>query len=849
MRKDRKLFNLFKKIFGTKNDRELRTMGPILKRVNQLEASMESLASEDFPKKTEELKKRCQKGEKLLSLMPEAFALVREASKRVLGKRLFDVQILGGIVLFEGKIAEMKTGEGKTLTATLPVYLNALTGQGAHIVTVNEYLASTQSKEMGRLFEALGITCGCLLSEMADSERQKAYACDVVYGTNNEFGFDYLRDNMKVRLEDFVQRGHSFAIVDEVDSILIDEARTPLIISGASDQNSEKYSEANNAIRNLKREIDYTVDEKSRSCALTEEGIGKVEKKLNIENLFEAKHIEMVHAINNALKANMLFNRDEHYILQKSQIIIVDEFTGRLMPGRRFSDGLHQALEAKENVKIQPENQTLAQVTLQNYFRMYDKLAGMTGTADTEAVEFWNTYRLNVVVIPTNQPMIREDHDDVLFLKQSAKFKAVADEIERVHKKGQPILVGTVSIEKSELLSLLLKQRKIPHSILNAKQHAKEAEIIAEAGQKGHVTISTNMAGRGTDIILGKGVSQLGGLYVIGTERHESRRIDNQLRGRSGRQGDPGESKFFLSWEDDLMRRFNNRANQFIMERFVGDEAIADPRLTRIIGQVQKRVEGFNYDMRKQLLQYDDVLNLQRKTVYEARMKILKKENLKDAIIIPSISSFAAQFVDNYTPQSGSSTESIHVDFTNLERTLFKNFQKVIRFSKDEMHRKILSREQFYELMTKKFTDEYNEKEKVFTEERLREIEHWVMLQIIDSWWKDHLHNIDHLKEGIGLRGYSQRDPLQEYKKEAFELFKRFVTAIKQDTLQMLFKIHPEVVEQFAKDAKKGAENRAKKELKQARAKHQDPEEALESLLEAERTAHIVNNARQKKLV
>ncbi len=792
------MVNLLKYLFGTKNDRELRKITPLLSKINLLETALAKLSDTDLQAKTKEYKARYQKGETLDSLLPEAFATVREASKRSLGKRHFDVQLIGAAVLHEGKIAEMRTGEGKTLTATAPVYLNALTGNGVHVITVNEYLASTQSQEMGKLYAFLGLTTGCILSHMRDEHRQLAYACDVTYGTNNEFGFDYLRDNMKVKLEDFVQRGHHYAIVDEVDSILIDEARTPLIISGPSDGSSDKYLIANNAVRGLRKEIDYTVDEKSRSCALSEAGISKVEKRLKIENLFDPENSELVHACQNALRAQVLFRKDDHYIVQQGQIIIVDEFTGRLMHGRRFSDGLHQALEAKENVAIQAENQTLAQVTLQNYFRMYTKLSGMTGTADTEAVEFHNIYKLNVVVIPTNKTMIRKDYDDVLFLKQSIKFDAIANEIETIHKTGQPILVGTVSIEKSELLSELLKKKHIPHQVLNAKQHEQEALIIAQAGQKGKVTLSTNMAGRGTDIILGEGVAQLGGLYVIGTERHESRRIDNQLRGRSGRQGDPGASKFFLSWEDELMRRFNNKANQFIMERFVGNEAIHDPRLTNVIGKVQKRVEGFNYDIRKQLLQYDDVLNQQRKTIYAARMRILRKESVKEIMNTDALEKFAQTICDDFSPPSGILGEMVTIDYGKLERVLFKNFNKAISpFTQEERQHLELTRADFYALMTKKLKQEYAEKEQLFGVEHMGNIERWVMLQTIDSWWKDHLLNIDHLKDGIGLRGYAQKDPLQEYKHEAFELFKRLIGAIKQDSLQMMFRIQPNLAEKF----------------------------------------------------
>ncbi|NBW82428.1 preprotein translocase subunit SecA, partial [bacterium] len=688
----------------------------------------------------------------------------------------------------------------------------ALTGKGAHLVTVNEYLASTQAEEMGRVYSALGMTVGVITSGLSDRERQTAYACDITYGTNNEFGFDYLRDNMKVRLEDFAQRGHHFAIVDEVDSILIDEARTPLIISGPSDQTSDKYLTANDAVRGLRREIDYTVDEKSRSCALSEEGIQKVEKRLGVSNLYNPEHMELVHCINQALKAHVVFRKDDHYIVRDGQIIIVDEFTGRLMHGRRYSDGLHQALEAKENVAIQQENQTLATVTLQNFFRMYEKLAGMTGTADTEAVEFHKIYKLDVVVIPTNRPMVRQDNDDVLYLRQGAKFKAVADEIAEANKRGQPVLVGTVSIEKSELLSDLLKQRSIEHSVLNAKHHEQEAHIIAQAGQRGRVTISTNMAGRGTDIILG--------LYVMGTERHESRRIDNQLRGRSGRQGDPGKSQFFLSWEDDLMKRFNNKANQFLMERTMGDEALADPMLTRVIANVQKRVEGYNYDLRKHLLEYDDVLNKQRKTVYSARNRILTKGDLREVLQDETLEELSRAICEDYSPATGVPGELVKLDFGKLERALFQRLNTVMNFTTEERKNAELTRLDFVALIRSKLAEAYDRKEKLFGSEQMREIERWVMLQTIDQYWKDHLLSLDHLRDGIGLRGYGQKDPLQEYKREAFELFKRLISAIKVDTLETLFRVQPNLAERFVAEAEQEAQQRAKRELSGSAAVH-----------------------------
>jgi preprotein translocase subunit SecA len=816
------MFGILEKIFGTKNDRELRHLSPLLNSVNALETKMIALSDEQLSAQTGLLRERYGRGESLDDLLPEAFATVREASRRALGKRPFDVQVIGGIALHQGKIAEMKTGEGKTLTATLPSYLNALTGKGAHVVTVNEYLASTQSIEVGQVYQRLGMTVGCILNGMSDSERREAYAADITYGTNNEFGFDYLRDNMKVRKTDLVQRGFHFAIVDEVDSILIDEARTPLIISGPSDTSGTKYQTADDAVRGLRVEIDYTVDEKGRSCALSEEGIQKIEKRLSLENLYNPEHMELVHAIGQALKAHVLFRKDDHYIIREGQVIIVDEFTGRLMVGRRYSDGLHQAIEAKEKVAIQQENQTLATVTLQNFFRQYQKLSGMTGTADTEAVEFHKTYGLDVVVVPTNRPMVRLDHDDILFLRQGPKFKAAADRIAEAYQKGQPVLVGTVSIEKSELLSDYLKQLNIPHDVLNAKHHQKEAEIIANAGQRGRVTISTNMAGRGTDILLGSGVADLGGLLVIGTERHESRRIDNQLRGRSGRQGDPGESIFFLSWEDDLMRRFNNKANQFIMERFVGDEAVADPRLTRVIGQVQKRVEGFNYDMRKHLLQYDDVLNMQRKTIYSARNRILEKESVNGLLFPEAVQKLTTVLCDEFVPPSAMPGELIQIDFGQLERFLFSRLLVVVTFNKAERERPELTRAEFYEWMQQKLSELYQAKESLFGGEQMREIERWIMLQTIDSYWKDHLASLDHLRDGIGLRGYGQRDPLQEYKREAFELFKRLIVSIRQDTLTAIYRIQPNLMERFAQEAEEAAQRRAKQELASARAQHDE---------------------------
>ncbi len=795
------MMGLFKKVFGTKNERELKSIQSILEQINQFQDPLRQISNEDLQAKTPYFKEQLGNGCPLDKLLPEAFAVVREASDRILKKRHFDVQLLGGIVLHQGKIAEMKTGEGKTLTATAPVYLNALMGKGVHVVTVNEYLTRIQAEEMGRVYQFLGLSLGCVMTGQSDSERKSAYQADITYGTNNELGFDYLRDNMKVSKQDFCQRGHFFAIVDEVDSILIDEARTPLIISGPTDQTSDKYLIANTAVRGLRRDIDYTVDEKGRACSLSEVGTQKVEERLALGNLYSPENIDLVHAVNQALKAQVLFQKDDHYIIQEGQIIIVDEFTGRLMQGRRYSDGLHQALEAKENVSIQKENQTLATVTLQNYFRMYQKLSGMTGTADTEAVEFHKIYGLDVVVIPTNKSMIRKDHDDILFAKQSSKFSAVADEILAAYQKGQPVLVGTVSIEKSELLSTLLNQKKVPHVVLNAKQHEKEATIIAEAGQQGKVTIATNMAGRGTDIILGPGVVELGGLYVIGTERHESRRIDNQLRGRSGRQGDPGESKFYLSWEDELMKRFNNRASQIVM-RFAGDEPITDPSLTKVIGQVQKRVEGFNYDLRKHLLEYDDVLNKQRKAIYETRMAILEKADIKTLLFAETLGTVVLTFCESTLPHF-SSQDVISVSFPELERNLFRKFNLVIPFTEAERKQPLFAKKELLDLLSQKLIQSYEEKEAQFDKENLRELERWTMLQTIDSLWKDHLLTIDHIKDGIGLRGYGQKDPLQEYKKEAFELFQRLIVDIKVQSLERIISIQPNLAMRLAEEIEK----------------------------------------------
>ncbi|HQK78588.1 MAG TPA: preprotein translocase subunit SecA, partial [Syntrophales bacterium] len=621
---------LLKKIIGTKNDRIIKEISVVLDEINRLEPAMASRTDAELRAKTPEFKERLLKGSSLDDLLPEAFAVVREAARRTVQMRPFDVQIIGGIVLHQGKIAEMKTGEGKTLAATLPLYLNALTGKGCHLVTVNDYLARRDAGWMGPIYNFLGLSVGVIVHGMEDEERRQAYAADITYGTNNEFGFDYLRDNMKFSLEDYVQRDFNYAIVDEVDSILIDEARTPLIISGPSEESTDKYYRINQVIPRLRKDTDYTIEEKTRTVVLTEEGIARVEKYLKVQNLYEPKNIELLHHVNQALKAHTIFKRDVDYVVKDGQVIIVDEFTGRIMPGRRYSDGLHQALEAKEHVKIERENQTLASVTFQNYFRMYDKLAGMTGTADTEAEEFKKIYKLDVVVIPTNMPMIRTDHNDVIYKTEKEKFHAVIEEIKEMHRQGRPVLVGTISIVKSELLSAMLTRTGIKHHVLNAKHHEREAEIVAQAGQRSAVTISTNMAGRGTDIKLGEGVADLGGLHILGTERHESRRIDNQLRGRSGRQGDMGSSRFYLSLEDDLLRIFGAEKISAIMDR-IGieeNEPIENRLVSKAIENAQKRVEGQNFDIRKHLLEFDDVMNKQRQVIYEQRRKVLSGQDL-----------------------------------------------------------------------------------------------------------------------------------------------------------------------------------------------------------------------------
>lgn len=779
---------LLRKIFGTKNDRTIKRLTQIVSKVNELESKYSAFSSiEDLKREADGFKERLAKGESVSELTPDIFALGREASKRVLGMRHFDVQIIGGLALTEGKIAEMKTGEGKTLTATLPLLLHGLTGKGCHLVTVNDYLAKRDSEWMGKLYGSLGLSTGLIVHGLSDTERRAAYACDITYGTNNELGFDYLRDNMKTERERLVQRGHNFCIVDEVDSILIDEARTPLIISGPTATRTEVYYEVNAAIPGLHKDSDYIMDEKSHTVTLTEDGIAKVEKRLRVENLYDPKNIEYLHHTQQALKAHVLFKKDVDYVVRDNKVVIVDEHTGRLMPGRRYSDGLHGALEAKEHLKVENENQTLATVTFQNYFRLYKVLSGMTGTADTEAVEFNKIYNLDVVVIPTNRSMTRIDNNDIIYRTAREKFNVIADEIAARQKKGQPVLVGTVSVEKSELLASMLTKRGIPHEILNAKNHAREASIIQHAGEKGQVTISTNMAGRGTDIVLGAGVKDLGGLCVIGTERHESRRIDNQLRGRSGRQGDPGESIFYLSLEDDLMRIFASDRLSNIMQRLgmQEGESIVSPMVTRAIERAQKRVEEQNFSSRKHLLEYDDVMNQQRQVVYAKRRTLLQEEGQVD-FIEDVVAEIAFQLAKKRSPEATGEKD------WHLEGFLedCNNEFSQIQLSASDFQAPP-SAEALSDFVKEKVMESYKRKEEMVSSEVMRRVETFVYMQIIDQAWKDHLLRMDQLKDSVGLRGYAQKDPLQEYKKEAYNLFESMMIRIEDETTLALVRMPP----------------------------------------------------------
>ncbi|MBX3034548.1 MAG: preprotein translocase subunit SecA [Bdellovibrionaceae bacterium] len=813
------------KIFGTKHDREMKKIRPIVEKVNAFESSMQALTDEQLKAKTPEFKARLAKGETLDGILPEAFAVCREASRRVLGMRHYDVQLIGGYVLHKGTIAEMRTGEGKTLVATLPVYLNALSGKGVHVVTVNDYLARRDAEWMGRLYGWLGLTTGIIVHGLTDQQRKAAYNSDITYATNNELGFDYLRDNMKFDLEDYVQRDFNFAIVDECDSILIDEARTPLIISGPAEASTEKYSVVNSIIPHLKRDVHFTMEEKSKTASLTEDGNRKVEELLGISNLYDPEHIELLHHVYQGLKAHHLYRRDVEYMIQNGEVVIVDEFTGRLMPGRRWSDGLHQAIEAKEGVEVKSENQTLATITFQNFFRMYTKLSGMTGTADTEAAEFKKIYKLDVVVIPTNKPIARKDYEDVVYKSEQGKFKAIVEEVKERHKKGQPILIGTASIEKSELLSEFLKREGIRHDVLNAKAHEREAEIVAQAGRKGAITIATNMAGRGTDIMLGgnpesmakkvageeetpeyqaeyarfkkqcdeerQEVVAAGGLYIVGTERHESRRIDNQLRGRSGRQGDPGESKFFLSLEDTLMRIFNGERIQKIMTmlNIPDDEPITARMVTNSIEGAQRKVEGHQFDVRKNLIEYDDVMNQQRKAIYTMRRRALEGQDI-DRTVLDMLGDVTSIILDTHVPAERKKEEW---SLDGLNNALMTQFGFKLDFDQVPVHAEKITEE-----VSRKVKEIYD-RQRATMGSFFDQIQKMVLLQTIDQRWKEHLLVIDKLKEGIGLRGYAQKDPLIEYKKEAFNAFETLNNVIKSDAIEKMMKV--QIVAQQAEEA------------------------------------------------
>lgn len=885
---------LITKIVGTKNERELRKLRPIVERINSLEQSVQKLSDVDLAQKTSEFKEKLSNGASLDEILPEAFAVVREASRRILGLRHFDVQLMGGIVLHQGKIAEMKTGEGKTLVATLPAYLNALTGRGVHIVTVNDYLAKRDAEWMGPIYRFLGLTVSYLLNGMDDSERKRAYQSDILYGTNSEFGFDYLRDNMKYSLEDMVQRDHYFAIIDEVDSILIDEARTPLIISGPSEESTDLYYYVDEIVRKLKKDIHFTIDEKNKSAHLTEEGIFLCEKLLDVKNLYHPKNVRLVHHINQALRAHHLFKRDVDYVVKDGKIIIVDEFTGRLMPGRRWSDGLHQAIEAKERVRIEAENQTLATITIQNYFRMYEKLAGMTGTAETEAAEFKEIYNLDVVVIPTHKPMIRKDYPDVVFRTFKEKVEKVVEEIEENYKKGRPVLVGTTSIEKSELLSKMLKKKKIPHQVLNAKHHEREAQIIAQAGRSHAVTIATNMAGRGVDILLGgnpeglakaqleaegydlteiperawnevlalarqgvnplekykdywakvlyekyldcmkdaEKVKALGGLYIIGTERHESRRVDNQLRGRAGRQGDPGASKFFLSLEDDLLRLFGSEKLKTFMDKLglPEGESLEHPWLSKAIEQAQKKVEAYHFEIRKHLLEYDDVMNKQRETIYSQRKEILTSTSIKDWIL-----SMIEEEVENLVklklpPEKVVPTEALE--------ELKASFKEIFAFEPEINHANLEYSNLIKEL-TEKVRLRYEQKEKNIGPDLMRNLEKYFLLTTIDTLWKEHLLLLDHVKESVGLRGYGQKNPLQEYKREAFHLFVDLMHKIRETTLSYLFRVE---VREEAERVQEMILEEGEIDENKLQFKREDPFQEKESKAEPARSSKIGRN-------
>ncbi|MCK4264732.1 preprotein translocase subunit SecA [Candidatus Babeliales bacterium] len=805
--------NILAKLFGTKNERELKRYRQVVKKINSLEESIIALTDLELTAKTNEFRERIFNGKTLDQILPEAFAVVRETAKRKLGERHYDVQLIGGMVLHEGRISEMKTGEGKTLVSTLPLYLNALSGKGVHLVTVNDYLARRDGEWMRPIYNHLGLEVGILQNDMSDEDRKKAYQADITYGTNNEYGFDYLRDNMKFDLEQYVQKDLNYAIVDEVDSILIDEARTPLIISGASYKGSDLYGAADYATKSLKKDIDYEVDEKARTVHFTESGIDKIESALEVQNIYAPENLLALHHATQALKAHSLFKKDVDYVVKDGEVLIVDEFTGRILGGRRYSDGLHQAIEAKEGVKVEAENQTLASITLQNYFRIYNKLAGMTGTAETEAQEFYNIYKLEVTAIPTHKPLARKDEPDAIFLDNKDKFEAIIKDIKDCYEKGQPVLVGTIAIESSELLSALLLQQNIPHNVLNAKQHQREAEIIKTAGEKSNITIATNMAGRGTDIKLGKGVREVGGLRIIGTERHESRRIDNQLRGRAGRQGDPGSSKFYLSLEDDLMRIFGGERMKNMMVRIGMEkgESIEHKMVSRSIEKAQEKVEKHNFEIRKNLLEYDDVLNQQRTVIYDYRREILDGTNKTQELIKEIIRDITSSIIPIYCPQKNCSNESLSELLKSLEG-LTGLEQKV--FEKNNLDTSTTE-------LTKNIIDllcyEYEQLRSKLPEDIVGEAEKWILLQTIDEAWKINLLSLDKLKEGIGLRAYGQKNPIIEYKKEAYHAFETMMKQIKWDIIQRIYKLRPE---HFSAESIEEIEREKMRELEEVEASH-----------------------------
>ncbi|QMV41651.1 preprotein translocase subunit SecA [Cohnella cholangitidis] len=778
------MLGLVKKIFGDANEREVKRLLKTVDQINGLESSIAQLSDDQLRAKTEEFRARIAKGESLDDILPEAFAVVREASKRVLNMRHFDVQLIGGMVLHQGKIAEMRTGEGKTLVGTLAVYLNALQGEGVHVVTVNDYLAQRDSALMGQIYSFLGMTVGCNLHGLTHEEKRAAYACDITYGTNNEFGFDYLRDNMVLYKEQMVQRPLHYSIIDEVDSILVDEARTPLIISGQAQKSTELYYAADRLVSRLTDTEDFTVDIKMRSIALTEAGVTKVERAFNIDNLYSHENVTLNHHVNQALRARFIMKRDVDYVVQEGEVVIVDEFTGRLMAGRRYSEGLHQAIEAKEQLEVQNESMTLATITFQNYFRMYQKLAGMTGTAKTEEEEFKRIYGLEVVQVPTNRPNIRHDIPDVVYKSENGKYRAVVEEIVRRHATGQPVLVGTVSIENSERISEMLKKKGVSHQVLNAKYHAEEAAIISNAGQHGTVTIATNMAGRGTDILLGSGVSEIGGLHIMGTERHESRRIDNQLRGRAGRQGDPGSSQFYLSMEDELMRRFGADNIMGMMERlgFDEDSPIESRLISRAIESAQKRVEGSNFDTRRIVLQYDDVINLQRERIYGDRRAILNSDNIRE-IVTGMIKSVINRAVDSYCSDSDVPEDW---DMDALVAYAHQHFLPEDRVSKDDLWGK--EKEELVEYLVDAVEKLYDEREESIGIDTMREFEKVVVLRAVDSKWMDHIDSMDHLRQGIHLRAYGGNDPLREYQFEGHNMFLAMIERIEEEITMYVMK-------------------------------------------------------------